>query len=297
MDGLIYVENLAKRYYGFSLENIGFAVPAGTVVGLIGSNGAGKTTTLKAILGMIDTDAGSAVLLGHKCTSSDTSMDAIKQRIGVVFDTCAFPIAMNVKDVGTLGSATYENWDSVLFRSLCKRFELPEKKSVQKLSRGMGMKLTLAFAFAHRPELLILDEATAGLDPIARDEILDLIRQFMEDPTHAVLMSTHITTDLEKIADEVICIDEGRMVFDLPKEAICDEAGIAHCRASELEKLFSDGILDMDALYVTSKGYGTDVLVSDRFAFAKLYPDVAVDRASIEDYMTLVLKGKKGGMQ
>lgn len=290
MEDMIRIQGLAKHYDGFTLENIGFSVPAGSVVGLIGSNGAGKTTMLKIILGLTAAGGGDVRLLG--CDPRDSKgIDKIKARVGIVLDTCAFPDVSKVADVGTLGHAAYATWDDGRFKSLCDEFGLELRKTVKDLSRGMGMKLTLAFALSHDPELLVLDEATAGLDPMARDEVLDILRRFMEDENHAILISTHITSDLEKIADEVVCIENGRMVFDLPKDAICDEAGIAHCRAADLE-LLADGELVVQGLPMLRRSMGTDVLVPDRFAFARDYPGIPVDRATIEDYMTLALKGE-----
>ena len=290
MEDMIRIQGLAKHYDGFTLENIGFSVPAGSVVGLIGSNGAGKTTTLKIILGLTAADGGDVRLLG--CDPRDSKdIDKIKARVGIVLDTCAFPDVSKVADVGTLGRAAYATWDDGRFKSLCDEFGLEPRKTVKDLSRGMGMKLTLAFALSHDPELLVLDEATAGLDPMARDEVLDILRRFMEDENHAILISTHITSDLEKIADEVICIEDGHMVFDLPKDAICDEAGIAHCRIADLEGLVQDGRIS-DSSLALQRGMSTDVLVPDRFAFARDYPGIPVDRATIEDYMTLALKGE-----
>ena len=290
MEDMIRIQGLAKHYDGFTLENIGFSVPAGSVVGLIGSNGAGKTTMLKIILGLTAAGGGDVRLLG--CDPRDSKgIDKIKARVGIVLDTCAFPDVSKVADVGTLGHAAYATWDDGRFKSLCDEFGLELRKTVKDLSRGMGMKLTLAFALSHDPELLVLDEATAGLDPMARDEVLDILRRFMEDENHAILISTHITSDLEKIADEVVCIENGRMVFDLPKDAICDEAGIAHCRAADLE-LLADGELVVQGLPMLRRSMGTDVLVPDRFAFARDYPGIPVGRATIEDYMTLALKGE-----
>ena len=292
MGQLIRAEGLAKRYDGFSLADVSLSVPAGAVVGLIGSNGSGKTTTLKAILGMVALDGGSVELLGCDPHAPGAALDDLKQRIGVVLDTCAFPVTMRVRDVGALGRAAYPQWDGARFAELCERFELMPRKMAKDLSRGMGMKLSLAFALAHRPELLVLDEATAGLDPLARDEVLDLLRGFMDEEGHAILMSTHITTDLEKIADEVVCIDEGRLVFNAPREALCDEAGIARCRAADVEALRASGRFAPGQLRALRRGMAVDVLVPDRFAFARAFPDLAVDRASIEDYMTLFLKGE-----
>ena len=297
MDYLIRVEDLEKRYGDFALQDVSLAVEPGSVVGFVGSNGAGKTTTLKAILGLIVPEGGVIELLGEPVAGPGARaraqvLDAVKARIGVVFDTCAFPATCRVADVGAIGRAAYPTWSRHRFEELCEAFGLAPKKQVKELSRGMGMKLTLAFALAHDPELLVLDEATAGLDPLARDEVLDILRGFMASGDRGILMSTHITSDLEKIADEVVCIDAGHPVFSLPKDVICDEAGVARCRAGELEEVLGSGALAPGAARVLRHDYGVDVLVPDRFAFARAFPQVPVDKASIEDYMTLMLKGE-----
>lgn len=295
MNELVKIEGLTKSYDGFTLDEITLKVDAGEVVGLVGANGAGKTTLIKALLGLIDPDKGTASIFGCTLNGKDAHIDAVKRRIGVVLDTCAFLTTLRICDVASLGRASYPNWNAVQFTDLCKRFGLESKRQVKDLSRGMGMKLTLAFALSHNPELLILDEATAGLDPISREEILDILRSFMEEEGHAILMASHITTDLEKIADEVVCIDSGRTLFDLSKEAICDEAGIVRCRTAELEKVVaSDIVSDSGAkgFKIMKRGLGIDMLVPDRFAFAAAFPDMVCERISIEDYMTLVLKGE-----
>lgn len=295
MEDMVRVQGLAKRYDGFALEDITFSVPAGTIVGLVGSNGAGKTTILKAILGLTTPDAGSVRLLGcdPDAHGPGNAIDKVKARVGVVLDTCAFPVVSRVADIGTLGRAAYGAWDDERFKGLCASFGLEPRKSVKDLSRGMGMKLTLAFALSHDPDLLILDEATAGLDPMARDEVLDMLRRFMEDEGHGILLSSHITSDLEKIADEVICIEDGRIVFDLPKDVICDEAGMARCRAADLERLAQSDLAGK--LRGLHRGMGTDVLVADRLAFVRMFPDIPVERVSIEDYMALAMKGEPLG--
>ena len=264
----------------------------GCVVGFIGSNGAGKTTTIKAILGIIAADAGTVRLFGEPVTCGSAALDAIKSRIGIVLDTCAFPDTCRVCDVGAIGRAAYREWDAAQFAALCDRFSLAPKKKVSELSRGMGMKLTLAFALSHNPELLVLDEATAGLDPIARDEVLDLLRDFMAEGDRGILMSTHITSDLEKIADEVVCVDAGRIVFTAPKDVITDEAGVARCRAADVTAILDAGFFAPGEARILRHDYGCDVLVPDRFAFARAFPDIPVDKATIEDYMTLTLKGE-----
>lgn len=292
MDHLINISNLAKRYDDFSLESVNLAVEAGSVVGFIGSNGAGKTTTIKALLGIIATDEGAVELLGEPIRPDALTLARLKSRIGVVFDTCSFPSACRVADVGRIGRAAYPAWNRDRFNELCHTFGLAPAKKISELSRGMGMKLTLAFALAHNPELLVLDEATAGLDPMARDEVLDILRAFMSQPTHGILMSTRITSDLEKIADRVTCIDKGRIVFDLPKEAISDEAGVARLRDGQLEAVRESNIIPTDQIRIIRGSYGTDLLVPDRFAFARAFPDLIVEATTIEDYMTLTLKGE-----
>lgn len=293
MDALIQANGLWKRYDDFHLKGIDIRVEAGTVVGLIGSNGAGKTTTIKMLLGILRPDEGDVRVLGCPVGSGSAPEGELKQRIGVVLDTCAFPDTSKVKDVATLGRFAYRNWDAHRFSALCERFELAPKKNVKELSRGMGMKLMLAFALSHDPKLLILDEATAGLDPMARDEVLDILREFMSVEGHAILLSTHITSDLEKIADEIVCIDDGKLVFDVPKDEICDVAGIAHCRERDLELIGKSAWTDDRRVRKLKSGMSYDVLVPDRFAFAKAFPDIALDSASIDDYMTLTLKGEQ----
>lgn len=292
MTYLLETENLGKRYEGFTLAGVNLAVEPGHIVGLIGSNGAGKTTTLKAILGLIAADMGTVRLFGQAVTPSSAALDELKARIGIVLDTCAFPATCRVADVAAIGRAAYPTWDNARFRDLAGTFGLPPKKKVSELSRGMGMKLTLAFALAHHPDLLVLDEATAGLDPLARDEVLALLRTFMETGERGILMSTHITSDLEKIADEVVCIDNGGLAFSTPKDAITDTAGVARCRAADLDAVLAAGLFAPGAMRVLRRDFGTDVLVPDRFAFARAFPDIPVDAASIEDYLTLTLKGE-----
>ena len=182
MEDMIRIQVLAKHYDGFTLENIGFSVPAGSVVGLIGSNGAGKTTTLKIILGLTTADGGDVRLLGCD-PRGGKDIDKIKARVGIVLDTCAFPDVSKVADVGTLGRAAYATWDDRRFKSLCDEFGLEPRKTVKDLSRGMGMKLTLAFALSHDPELLVLDEATAAMDTETERLIQDALSALIEGRT------------------------------------------------------------------------------------------------------------------
>ena len=289
---LIEARGLTKHYDGFSLEGVDLAVNEGEVVGFVGQNGAGKSTTIKALLGLIRVDGGEGSVLG---TPSDeltrASGAATKERVGVVFDTVSLPGHLRVADVGRIYASAFASWDAHRFSQLTRDLGLDPKKAVKDLSRGMGMKLSLACALAHNPQVLILDEAAAGLDPMARDEALERLRDFVAQPGHAILMSSHITSDLERIADRIVCIDAGRIVFNLEKDAITDSAGVARCRVADLERIASSGMVPDSELRYLRHDYGIDVLVPDRFAFAEMFPDIPCDRMTIDDYMSLTLKG------
>lgn len=289
---LIEARGLTKHYDGFSLEGVDLAVNEGEVVGFVGQNGAGKSTTIKALLGLIRVDGGEGSVLGTPSDELTRASDAAtKERVGVVFDTVSLPGHLRVADVGRIYASAFASWDAHRFSQLTRDLGLDPKKAVKDLSRGMGMKLSLACALAHDPQVLILDEATAGLDPMARDEALERLRDFVAQPGHAILMSSHITSDLERIADRIVCIDAGRIVFDLEKDAITDLAGVARCRVADLEKIASSGMVPDSELRYLRHDYGIDVLVPDRFAFAEMFPDIPCDRMTIDDYMSLTLKG------
>ncbi|OUO85802.1 ABC transporter [Gordonibacter urolithinfaciens] len=291
---LLRICSLSKHYEGFDLKDVDLAVPAGSVVGFIGSNGAGKTTTIKSVLGLVFPDAGSIELFGQNVGehASVKTVKQAKQRVGVVFDTCSFPEEMTLEGVGKLMSYSYDAWSSADFEQRLAQFGLPMGKRVSDLSRGMSMKLSLACALAHDPDLLILDEATAGLDPIARDEALDFLHDYMRDGRRGILMSSHITSDLEKIADYIVCIDAGRIVFSIEKDAITDVAGVAHCRAAEFDRIAESGFFAPGELRSIRHPYGIDVLAPDRFTFAVRFRDIALDKADIDSYMALMLKGE-----
>ncbi|MBQ9954911.1 MAG: ABC transporter ATP-binding protein [Eggerthellaceae bacterium] len=289
MENLISVSHARKSYGGFMLDIDELVVPRGCVVGLVGGNGAGKTTTIKAIMGLIGLDAGEITLFGRRVIKGSPLIDE-KRRVGVIFDTCPFPADLEVGEVARMGRAAYPNWDAKVFEDLAGKFGLGLDKVVKELSRGMGMKLQLAFALAHDPDLLILDEPTAGLDPLARAELLDLVRERMSDD-RGVLISTHITSDLERIADYVTCINEGRVVFTEDIETVCDRAGVLRCRASELESVLAAGLFEPRGVCVVVGPYGVEALVPDRFALKESFPELACERATVESYMALTLKG------
>ncbi len=286
MPNLIEGAGLTKRYDGFTLDNVSISVPEGYVVGLIGSNGAGKTTIIKALLGLNRLDGGKVCAFGESPKGG-----AWKRRVGVVFDTCAFVPTMHVSDIASIGKAAYANWDGPEFNRLLNEFDISPKKKIETLSRGMGMKLSLAFALAHHPELLILDEPTAGLDPIARDEALEYLREFMNDEGRGILISSHITSDLEKIADRIVCVDAGRVIFSKEKDDICGRGGVARCAERQFAAIGESGFLPQDELYYLRRDYQIDVFVPDRFAFTQVFPDTPCDPISLDDYMLLMLKG------
>ena len=295
---LIEADGVTKRYDGFTLNAVSLTVEPGQVVGFIGQNGAGKSTTIKALLGLIGIDGGEARLLGVPARDLRGASSSVKEDIGVVFDTVSMPSHLKIGEVEKLMAAAYATWDASAFDRYLDLFGLDRSKEVKGLSRGMGMKLSLACALPHDPRVLILDEATAGLDPMARDEVLDILRAFVavEDAEgrlrNAILMSSHITSDLEKIADEVVCIDEGRIVFSCAKDEITDLMGVARCRATELEEIMA-GMQAPAVLRAMRHEYGIDVLVPDRFEFARSFPQIPCDRVTIDDYMMLSLRGEE----
>ena len=225
----------------FSLRDVTLAVEPGQIIGFVGANGAGKTTTIRAALGLIKLDAGEVHLFGQRCGADapDESQRHLRSRVGLVLDTCPFPSTLKVGQIESLVGPAYPTWDRETFAGFINRFGLDPKTKVKDLSRGMGMKLQLACALSHKAKLLVLDEATAGLDPMAREELLDELLAFVADGQHSVLLSSHITSDLDRTADRVICIDNGSIIFDLPREDITDRAGIAHCTQSQAAELMA----------------------------------------------------------
>ena len=273
----------------FSLRNANLSIGSGEIVGLVGANGAGKTTIIRAALGLLKLDSGYAALFGEPLTADIPDPDArrLRSRVGVVFDTCPYPCELTVSQVGTCIEPAFPTWDNTCFEALVDRFGLEPKKKVKSLSRGMGMKLQLACALSHNADLLILDEATAGLDPLARDELLDELRDYASNDDRGVLLSSHITSDLERIADRVVGIDAGSIIFDIPREQITDMTGIAHCTADQAQRILAC----VDGARIANREFSCDVLVPNRFEFSEAFPEVPCDRASIDDYLHFILKG------
>ena len=218
MDNALEIKNLSKDYGDFVLEDISLSLPKGTIMGFIGENGAGKSTTIKCILDLIKKDAGEIKLLGNSTPLSSKE----KENIGVVLDADNLPDYVTIVDLNLIMKNIFTQWNSQIYFNYVKKFHLPEKKKVCDFSRGMKMKLAIAIALSHDAKLLILDEATSGLDPIVRDEILDIFLEFIQDEEHSILVSSHITSDLERIADYITYIHEGKIVFCEPKDYLLE---------------------------------------------------------------------------
>lgn len=284
MSQALTVAGLTKVYQDFTLDNVSFNVPSGSIVGLIGENGAGKSTTINAILGLIQRDAGEVFLLGKEALS-----DKAKEQIGVVFDGSNYPEILSPKQINRIMRNIYYAWDEPTYFGLLERFALPVSKPIKQFSKGMKMKLAISVALSHHCQLLILDEATSGLDPVIRDDILDMLLDFVQDENHSVLMSSHITSDLEKIADYIVFIHEGKVVFSKAKDELTEQYGIIKCGAAQFAALDKD-----DRIVYRKMDYEWQVLVADRQKMQKKYPDALIVPATIDEMMLLYVKGEKG---
>ena len=283
MDTILQVENLTKQYEGFQLDHVSFDLPKGTIMGLIGENGAGKSTTINAILDLIKKDDGMVTFWGQESSSKQ-----LKEDIGVVFDGVNFYETLTPAKVGKISENAYKQWDEYLYRDYLKRFGLPLDKEIKTLSKGMKMKLCIAVALSHKPKLLILDEATSGLDPVMRDDILDVFLDFVQDENHSILMSSHITTDLEKVADYITFIHQGKVLFCKTKDELRYKYGIIRCGAAAFDQIDKSEILAY-----RKEDYQWNVLVADKEKARKKYKAAVVDDATIDDILLLYVKGER----
>lgn len=284
MEYAISVNNLTKRYKEFSLRDVTFALPQGSILGLIGDNGAGKTTTIKAILNLIRRDSGEISVLGMDNIADERR---IKQQIGVAFDELCWSHTLRGEDVGRILAQIYPTWDSRMFSQLLERYGLPPRQLIKEYSRGMKMKLSVAAALSHHPRLLILDEATGGLDPVVRNEMLDSFMEFIEDEQHSILMSSHITGDLEKICDYICYIHSGRVLLCERKDLLLERYGVLRCGAEALASIDPG-----DLVRLRRGSFGCEALVSDRERIACRYHGLVLDPASLEDIMMFYAKGE-----
>lgn len=308
LDLALDVRGLTKHYEDFALHDVTFAVPAGSIVGLVGRNGAGKTTAMRCILGTTTPDGGSVRLFGRDVTAmGERARARARERVASVVSVCPYPNFMSIAQVATTWWCAYPRFDHRAFEALLDRMDIMHQpagvhrpvsatRHVGDLSRGQGMKLQLAACLASGADLLVLDEPTAGLDPVVRDEVLSIVREHMvANPECSVLVSSHITSDLERLADYVVMVDGGRVVLSAERDLIDDVMGIARLRAAELERVVAEALPGNDGMRVID-GLGAapaELLVPDRAAFVRAHPGMVCDKATIDDVMRLVAKGRR----
>ncbi len=286
MKKAIEIHNLVKKYDDkFQLEIESLEIPSGVIVGLIGENGAGKTTLIKSLLNIIHIDNGDIKIFEKDYKLSENE---IKEDIGVVLDNMFFPEILAVKDIDTIMNTAYKNWDSKLYFKYLKDFDIPVKQQIKKLSKGMRKKLEIITALSHHPKLLILDEPTSGLDPVVRSEVLDIFLNFIQDEEHTILLSTHITSDLEHIADHIVFVDSGKKVLDKNRDDVLDHYGILKCDHKEFDKVDKK-----DIVAYKKNRYDVEALVEDIKKMKDKYPDTVIDKVTLEELMVLMVKGEK----
>ncbi len=285
MENILEIKNLCKKYDDFELQNVSFKLPKGMIMGFIGENGAGKTTTLKAILNIITDYSGDIKIFGSNNRTDDSR---IKENIGVVLDDMFFPEILTPNDINSIMKSIYKKWDTKKFYDYLKEFSLQPNKAIKTFSKGMRKKLEIATALSHYPKLLILDEPTSGLDPVARAEVIDLFQGFIEDEDCSILLSSHITTDLEHIADYITFINQGKIIFSKTKDDLLDNYGIAKCSEKEFKKISAK-----DYLKYRKTKYQYEVLVENKKEFKKKYDIAVIDKITLDDLMVLMVKGEE----
>ncbi len=272
------IKNLTKHYGDFTLDNLNLTLPSGCIMGLIGENGAGKSTTIKLILDMIRRDEGTITLLGR---DNRENITLTKQDIGVVLDEVGIPACLSAVQVGKVMARTFTRWDKELYAQYLKKLNLPEKRPFKEYSKGMKMKLGIAVALSHHPKLLILDEATSGLDPVVRDEVVEMFSEFTRDERHAVLISSHIVSDLEKICDYIAFLHQGKLMLCEEKDRLLEEYGLIHCSREQLSELDQAAVKG-----VKTSPYGVEALVRRDGVPA----DLPVSPVSIEELFIFMVK-------
>ncbi len=285
MENVLEVRNLSKKYNGFELKNINLELPKGMIMGLIGENGAGKSTTIKSILNIIDRDCGEIKIFNLDNKENEKQ---VKEEIGVVLDDSFLSDYLNPVDINKIMKNIYINWDENLYFKYIEEFKLPKNKMTKEYSSGMKMKLKIAMALSHHPKLLILDEPTSGLDPVARNEILDIFQDFIQDEENSILVSSHITSDLERVADYITFINNGEIVITKPKDELIENYGIVKCTEEEFKKIDKK-----DFIKYKKNRYEYDILVEDKVSFKQKYDIEIIDKPTIDEIMVIYIKGEK----
>lgn len=284
MENVIEISGLNKNYKGFTMKDVSLTLPRGNVYGLVGENGAGKTTLLKSILGIVKPDSGDIKVFG-KNPAEFANED--KEKIGVVFDIPPFPPSLSATQLDKVFRGVFKTWDSNIYFQYIDRFGLPKDKKLKSYSRGMGMRLAIAVALAHSPELLVLDEPTGGLDPVVRNELLEIFREFMIDENHSIIISTHITCDLDQLADYLCFMDNGRVILSDDRDSIFDGFRIVKCTAEQLSDIDRE-----DIVAVRESRFSIDVMVRN----PEKYSHLPSDRPAIDEilvYLKLAERGAK----
>lgn len=285
MENVIELRNVSKSFKGFELKDVSISVKKGFVTGFIGGNGAGKSTTIKLIMNLLQPDSGEITLFGLNYKQHEKE---IKQRIGFVFDQNVFYENLTLLEMKNLIAPIYKNWDNTVFNHYVEMFELPLKQRLSTFSKGMMMKASLAVALSHHPELIIMDEPTSGLDPIFRRELLGVLRDLMQDGERTIFFSTHITTDLERIADYITFIHNGQHIFSKEYYSIQEDYAIVK---GDLNLLDRDTAQEFVAIRKTN--YGFEALTNNKKRVEKLFGDtVLLEKPTLEDIMLYTKKGK-----
>ena len=284
-DYSLKVENLTKKYDDFLLDKVSFYVPKGNIVGLIGENGAGKSTTINTMLDIIERDSGDIYILDSEKNKVNNE---IREKIGVVFDGNNFPEDLTPQKLNNVLTRIYKNWEDKTFFEYIEKFNLPKTKKIKNFSKGMKMKLSISVALSHNAELLILDEATSGLDPIVRDDILDILLEFVQDENKSILISSHITSDLEKVADYIVFIHKGKVIFEETKDNLIYDYGIMKCKQKDFSSIDKEDIIRFRKM-----DYGYEILVKNKNELERKYPNIVMDNIKIEDIMLMYVKGEK----
>lgn len=276
----IEIKGLTKQYQGFRLGSYDLTLPSGCILGLVGENGAGKSTTIRLIMDAITRDAGTISVLGVDNRSPEFA--GVKEDIGVVLDEAYFPEVLSAANVGKIMACTYRRWDMEKYRGYLSRFDLDDRKLIRDYSRGMRMKLAIAVTLSHDPKLLILDEATSGLDPMVRDEILDIFNEFTRDPGHSILLSSHIVSDLEKICDYIAFLHKGKLMLCEEKDQLLEEYALVHLSAERFADLPEDSIVGRK-----NGRFGVEALVLR----SRVPQDLPVEHTNLEDIILFMAKG------
>lgn len=281
----IEIKDLTKKYDGFMLDNISFNVPKGSIMGFIGQNGAGKTTTIRLLLNLIKKDSGSIRMFGLDNTEHEKE---IKSKISAVFDELPFHDMLNANQLSVILSGIFPDWDKNTFNNYLDRFALPRKKRFGEFSKGMKMKLQIAVSLSHGAKLLIMDEATTGLDPVVRNEILDIFLEFLQDESNSILLSSHITTDIEKIADRVTFIDKGRILLSENRDETVENHGVIKCTKAQYKDIDRE-----DFISARLTDFGAEVMVSSKEKAAKKYSGLTIDNTTLEEIMLFYVRRER----